>query len=117
MSFIMAKTVAVVIQEDPRKTHRPVEALRIALGLVAGSHTTTVVLLGEAVRLLSEDTDDIIDVDILEKYLPSIEHLAMPFVLPVTTNRSAVREKFFARYETDTGICSLIQSMDRTLVF
>lgn len=113
----MAKNVAVIIQDDPRKTHRPVEALRIALGLIAGSHATTVVLLGEAVRLLSEDTDDIVDVDILETYLPSIEHLAMPFVLHTTTDRSAVREEFLTRYETDAGIRSLIQSMDRTLVF
>jgi len=69
----MAKNVAVIIREDPRKTHRPVEALRIALGLVAGDHHTTVVLLGEAGRLLHEDTDDLIDGEILEKYLPSIE--------------------------------------------
>lgn len=113
----MAKTVAVIIQEDPRKTHRPVEALRIALGLVAGTHSTTVVLLGEAVRLLSEDTDGIVDIDILEKYLPSIEHLKIPFILPKTTDRSAVRTEFLTRYETDAAIRSLVQSMDRTLVF
>lgn len=113
----MAKTVAVIIQEDPRKTHRPVEALRIALGLVAGMHTTTVMLLGEAVRLLSEDTDDIVDVDILEKYLPSIEQLEVPFVLASSTDRSLVRPEFATRYETDEQIRSLIASMDRTLVF
>lgn len=113
----MAKNVAVVIQEDPRNTHRPVEALRIALGLVAGSHATTVVLLGEAVRLLSEDTDNIVDVDIFETYLPSIEHLEMPFILQRTPDRSGVRKEFLTRYETDEGIRSFIQSMDRTLVF
>lgn len=113
----MAKTVAVIIQEDPRKTHRPVEALRIALGLVAGMHTTTVMLLGEAVRLLSEDTDDLVDVDILEKYLPSIEQLEVPFVLESSTDRSRVRSEFAVRYETDEQIRSLIASMDRTLVF
>ena len=113
----MAKNIAVIIQEDPRKTHRPVEALRIALGLVAGSHMTTVILLGEAARLLFEDTDDIIDVDILEKYLPSIQHLEMPFVLHNATDRSSIHKDFHIRYETDEGIRSLIQSMDRTLVF
>ncbi len=113
----MAKNIAVVIQEDPRKTHRPVEALRIALGLIAGSHPTTVILLGEAIRLLSEDTDDIVDADILEKYLPSIEHLEIPFVFQSAINRSNIREKFVTRYETDESIRSLIQSMDRTLIF
>ena len=113
----MAKNVVVVIQEDPRKTHRPVEALRIALGLIAGSHATTVVLLGDAVRLLYKDRDDIVDIDILDKYLPSIEHLEMPFILQTATDRSTICGKFRTRYETDEGIRSLIQSMDRVLIF
>ncbi len=113
----MAKTIAVVIQEDPRKTHRPVEALRIALGLVAGSHTTTVVLLGEAHRLLADDLDDIVDVDILEKYLPSVEHLEIPFILPSETDPVLIRKEFSVRYESDETIRSLIKSMDRTLIF
>lgn len=113
----MAKTVAVVIQEDPRKTHRPVEALRIALGLVAGSHHTTVILLGEAVRLLYEDVDDLVDVDILEKYLPSIEHLEIPFVLPSETDRAPIRKEFHVVYNSHEGIRNLISSADRSLVF
>lgn len=113
----MAKIIAVVIQEDPRKTHRPVEALRIALGLVAGSHTTTVVLLGEAVRLLSDDIDDIIDVDILEKYLPSVQYLSIPFILQSQTDRSLIQKQFHVKYEPDDAIRSLIQSVDRTLIF
>ena len=113
----MSKTVVVVIQEDPRKTHRPVEALRIALGLVAGSHRTTVVLLGDSVRLLHEDVDDIIDVEILEKYLPSIEHLEMPFILHSEKARAPIRENFHVSFHTDKEIRSLIESADRTLVF
>ncbi|MCP9469872.1 MAG: hypothetical protein NNA31_07725 [Nitrospira sp.] len=113
----MAKTVVVVIQEDPTKTHRPVEALRIALGLVAGSHLTTVILLGEAIRLLSGDTEDIVDVDILEKYLPSIHHLNVPFVITHDADRSLVDEKFYVRYESENEIRSFIHSADRTLIF
>ena len=113
----MAKNIAVVIQEDPRKTHRPVEALRIALGLAAGSHTATVVLLGEAARLLSDDTDDIVDVDILEKYLPSIEQLEIPFILQDTPDQILVRDEFSIRREKDENIRSFVRSMDCALVF
>jgi len=113
----MAKNVAVIICEDPRKTHRPVEALRIALGLVAGDHHTTVVLLGEAVRLLHEETDDLIDGEILEKYLPSIEQLDVPFLLEQAADRSQVRPEFSVRYESSDTIRHVMQSMDRTLVF
>ena len=113
----MAKNVAVVIQEDPRKTHRPVEALRIALGLASGSHTTTVVLLGDAVRLLSDETDDIIDVDILEKYLPAIEQLEIPFILQDTPDEIPLRDEFSIRRENDETIDALVRSMDCALVF
>ena len=115
--FGMSKTIAVVIQEDPRKTHRPVEALRIALGLVAGSHQTTVILLSEASRLLSHDVDDIIDVDILEKYLPSVQHLHIPFILHVQTDPSTIVPGFSVTYESDDVIQSFLKSVDRTLIF
>jgi hypothetical protein len=113
----MPKNIAVVIQEDPRNTHRPVEALRIALGLAAGSHKTTVVLLGEAARLLSEETDDIIDVDILEKYLPSLSHLDIPFLLQRGASHPNLRNGFRTNHETDEEIRHFVLSMDSTLVF
>ncbi|MBM4139449.1 MAG: hypothetical protein FJ244_08280 [Nitrospira sp.] len=113
----MAKTVLVIIQEDPRKTHRPVEALRIALGLVAGSHHTTVILLGESIRLLYENIDDLIDVDILEKYLPSVEYLKIPFILQSKTDRASIREEFHIQYSSDENIRALINSAERSLVF
>ncbi|MCP9465205.1 MAG: hypothetical protein NNA25_10480 [Nitrospira sp.] len=113
----MAKTVAVVIQEDPTKTHRPVEALRIALGLTAGSHNTTVVLLGEAVRLLSEDTEDIVDVEVLEKFLPSLQHLAVPFLVLDGTKYPIDQKKFRVSYASADAIRSLVYSVDCALVF
>ena len=115
----MPKTIAIVIQEDPRKTHRPVEALRIALGLAAGAHQTTVVLLNEAVRLLSEDTDDIVDVDILEQYLPSFKQLEIPFLLErkAVGEHVALREEFKTQFENHEFIRDFIQSVDRSLVF
>jgi sulfur relay (sulfurtransferase) DsrF/TusC family protein len=113
----MAKNIAVVIQEDPRKTHRPVEALRIALGLASGSHLTTVVLLGQAVRLLGDETDDILDVEILEKYLPAIEQLEIPFILQDTSDQIPVREEFSIRRENEEAISLFVRSMDCALVF
>ncbi|MGZ8365388.1 MAG: hypothetical protein ACXWWI_02705 [Nitrospira sp.] len=115
--FSMPKNVAVVIQEDPRKTHRPVEALRIALGLSAGSHLTTVVLLGEAARLLGDETDDILDIEILEKYLPAIKQLEIQFIIQDIRNPIEVQDDFSVKRENDETIRSFIQSMDCTLVF
>jgi len=113
----MAKRIAVVIAEDPTKTHRPVEALRIALGLCAGDHETTVVLLGQAPLLLTEETDDVVDVDILEKYRPSFSQLAVPFIIQSNSAIDAPLGEFSVTRKTSGEIRTLLQSTDRTLVF
>ena len=113
----MSKRVAVVIGEDPTKTHRPVEALRIALGLCAGDHKTTIVLLGKAPLLLTEETDDVVDVDILEKYRPSFAQLAIPFVIESDSPITSLLEEFSVTHKTPSEIRSLLESAERTLVF
>ena len=113
----MSKRIAVVISEDPCLTARPVEALRIALGLCAGNHETTVVLLGRAPLLLMEDIEEIVDVDILEKYLPSFKHLSVPFVVEPGTVMDAWSDNFSVTSRTVDEIRQLVRSVDRSLVF
>jgi sulfur relay (sulfurtransferase) DsrF/TusC family protein len=113
----MSKRIAVVITEDPRVTARPVEALRIALGLCAGDHATTVVLLGRASSLLMKDSDEIIDIDVLEKYLPSFKHLAVPFIVEVGTATDLWSDDFSVTTQPADEIRRFIQSTDRSLVF
>lgn len=113
----MSKRVAVVIGEDPTTTHRPVEALRIALGLCAGDHETTIVLLGRASLLLTDDTDNVVDVDILEKYRPSLAQLRVPFIVESGTATDVLREEFSVTQKLPGDIRSLLQSCDRALVF
>lgn len=78
---------------------------------------TTVVLLGEAVRLLGNETDDIVDVEILEKYLPAIEQLKVSFILQDKTNHVSVRDGFSIRQESDKTISSFVQSVDCAIIF
>ena len=113
----MSKSIAVVISEDPFVTARPVEALRIALGLCAGDHETTVVLLGLSSRLLMQDTEEIVDVDILEKYLPSFKHLSVPFIVEPGTVTDAWSDDFSVITRTADEIRQLVRTADRSLVF
>jgi hypothetical protein len=113
----MPKRIALVISEDPTKTHRPVEALRIALGLCAGDHETTVILLGRAPLLLTDEMDDIVDVDILEKYRPSFVQLGVPFVTETGSPPFPLLEGFSVTQKTPAEIRGFLQSADRTLVF
>ena len=113
----MSKRIAVVISEDPCATARPVEALRIALGLCAGDHETTVVLLGRAPLLLMQDTEEILDVDILEKYLPSFKHLSVPFVVKLGTVMDTWSDDFSVTTRTADEIRRIVQTADRSLIF
>jgi len=113
----MSKHIAVVISEDPFVTARPVEALRIALGLCAGDHETSVVLLGRAPLLLMQDTEEIVDADILEKYLPSFKDLSVPFVVELGTVMDAWSDDFSVTTRTSDEIRHLVRSAERNLIF
>jgi len=113
----MSKRIAVVISDDPYVTARPVEALRIALGLCAGDHDTTVILLGPASRLLMEDTEEIVDAEILEKYLPSFKHLTVPFIVEPGSTVNTWSDDFSVTTRTIDEIRQFIRSVDRSLIF
>ena len=113
----MSKRIAVVISEDPAVTARPVEALRIALGLCAGDHETTVILLGRSPLLLMKDTEAIIDVDILEKYITSFKHLSVPFIVEPGTAMDAWSDNFSVTTQTKDEIRQFIRGVDRSLIF
>ena len=111
-------SIVLVIREDPSLSHRPVEALRIALGLAAGENPITVILIGEAVRLLGEETEEIVDAEILEKYLPSFQHLAIPFVLIFPTGpRPELQDGFAVGVGSSESAQQAIAQADRVLVF
>lgn len=69
----------VLISEDPRVSHRANEAMRIALGIVAGENEVRIVLTGPAVHLLDDDTDDLVDGDDIAKFRATLRKLGVPF--------------------------------------
>jgi len=114
----MPISTAVVIRENPLTTHRPVEALRIALGLTSSAGPVTVVLLGPARRLLAEEVDDVVDVDVLETYLPSLKDLQVPFVVPLGTRHEMHLAPDFAVRELSMGdVARFVAGTDRVLCF
>jgi len=114
----MPPSIVVVIREDPKKTHRAVEALRIALGLSTGDNPMTVVLLGQAPLLISEDSDELVDGEILEKYLPSFKQLEIPFtLLSGSASNFELDPEFKIEELEDDAIRSLVSGADRVLVF
>lgn len=72
------RPVLIVIGEDPRASHRANEALRIAVGIVAGEHDVRLVLTGPAAHILDEDTDALVDGDDIARFRASLRRLGVP---------------------------------------
>lgn len=73
------RPVLVLISEDPRTSHRANEAMRIALGVVAGENEVALVLSGPAAHLLDADTDDLVDGDDIAKFRAALKKLGVVF--------------------------------------
>jgi len=76
---VVRQPVLVLISEDPRASHRANEAMRIALGVVAGENEVSIVLAGAGAHLLDEDTDELVDGDDIAKVRASLRKLGIPF--------------------------------------
>ena len=118
----MAETppTLIIISEDPRRSPRANEAMRIALGVAAGKNEVRIVLAGPALHLLDEDTDELADGDDVAKHRASLRKLGVAFHV----EQSALPPE--AGWNTDghtvipvqpEGIAALVSSSSRFIVF
>jgi hypothetical protein len=76
---VAAEHVLVVVSVDPETSHRANEAVRIALGILAGENDVTLVLLGPAARILSPEIEDCIDGEDTLKHVATLKKLGQVF--------------------------------------
>ncbi|MEK7286255.1 MAG: hypothetical protein AAB035_03035 [Nitrospirota bacterium] len=75
----MASKVLILVQGDPRVSHRPTEAVRIALGLFAANLEVHLILSGDSYYLLTTKLDNCIDGDLAKQYLISLKSFISTF--------------------------------------
>lgn len=114
----MPFTIIVVIKQDPFVSHKAVEGLRIALGLSTGTSDISIILLGKARSLLTDDSVDVVDAEILEKHLPVIQDLEIPLFVPEGTSQSLSLDPRFTVSEiSPSSLNTQIATANRVLVF
>jgi DsrE/DsrF-like family len=115
----MADSILVLVKSDPLKSHRPVEAVRIALGLVSGDHPVVIVLINQAPLLLANDTEDLVDGDILQKYLPTFKEMGQTFLVEESSwrNNTVDRSDYKIQTVSFDEIADLVQQAGRFLIF
>ena len=114
----MPKQLVVLIREDPAKSHRASEAIRIALGLSTGPNPISIVLLNNARQLVSDEAYELPDGEILEKHLPVIKNLEIPIILPIGSRETfSIDEEFSIQESSSSQMSALLEQADRVLVF
>jgi predicted peroxiredoxin len=117
---VARQPVLVLISEDPRASHRANEAMRIALGVVAGENEVSIVLTGAGAHLLDEDTDELVDGDDIAKVRASLRKLGIPFHVETASVPSDASWNADAHPVTPIdieGIAALATRASRFIVF
>jgi hypothetical protein len=117
---VAAEHVLVVVSVDPETSHRANEAIRIALGILAGENHLTLALLGPAVKVLGPEVEDCIDGEDTLKHVATLKKLGQIFHV----ERSAIPDHGdwnaggpeVVPISTD-DLAALVARGDRVLVF
>jgi hypothetical protein len=76
------KTLLIVVSSDPRTSHRPAEAIRLAAGLAAWRKVdVTLFFTGPAVLAVNPDVDDFVDEESYRRYLPMFLESSRPVLV------------------------------------
>ncbi len=115
-----AEHVLVVVAADPETSHRTNEAVRIALGILAGENQVTLALLGPAAKILGPEIEDYVDGEDTARHVATLQKLSQAFHV----ERSAIPSDDGWNSGGPTVIpistedlAALIANSDRVLVF
>ena len=80
--------VLVAVSVDPETSHRANEAVRIALGILAGENEVVIALLGSGTKVLDAEVEDYVDGEDLHRHLGTLKKLGQAFHVERSTMRS-----------------------------
>ena len=115
-----AEHVLVVVSVDPEASHRANEAIRIALGILAGENQVTLVLLGPAAKVLSPEVEDYVDGEDTLRHVATLKKLGQAFhverdAIPAGPEWNAGGPQVLPISRDD--LATLVAGSDRVLVF
>jgi len=112
--------VLVIVSVDPEASHRANEAIRIALGIIAGENDVTIALLGAAVKILDPDVEEYVDGEDIAKHVATLRKLGQSFYVERDAGpaaRQAAPDGLALVPFTRDELPGLIAKSNRVLVF
>jgi predicted peroxiredoxin len=117
---VPAEHVLIVVSADPEVSHRANEAVRIALGILAGENDVTLVLLGPAAKVLSAEIEDYIDGEDTLKHVATLKKLGQSFHVERSAIPGAADWNVGGPQVVPVGaaeLAALVAGSDRVVVF
>lgn len=109
-----------IVDGDPRATHRPAEAVRIAAGISAWKKADVMVYLrGPAILALGEWVDELVEEDNFTRYLPILKDTGHPIFVEKESPFLADLGEATMRYEPldDGQLAGLVAKSNYVLRF
>ena len=107
-----------IVTDDPRRSHRPAEAIRIAAGVGAWKKVAThLYFRGAAILCLSEFPDDLVLGSNIERYLPTAAEGANVLVQEGTELALVIRSSVKFVPINDARLASIAARMKYVLHF
>ncbi len=115
----MPPSVLFLIKSNPLRSHRPAEAIRIAVGLGTNKNPLTLILIHEATRLLNYENEELEEIETVEQYLPILEEWDIPILVEKgSLDRMNLKDHSFQLEEVSaTEISQQLAQADRTFIF
>jgi hypothetical protein len=113
--------ILLLITGDPLRSHRPAEALRIALGLDSGGkERLTILLRGDAARLLTDEVEEAVDgEELANHYLPVFEEWGTTFLVDAAAAAHLEQATTTFPYKTVTTaeMAAELAAANRVIIF
>jgi hypothetical protein len=113
-----AETILVAIREDPERSPRPAEALRLAVGLRMGDEAVELLLTGPGARVLADDASGFADADVLERHREALARAGQLFrVAEDALIEHPPSPAFHAEPMSEEGTARLLAAAGRHILF
>jgi sulfur relay (sulfurtransferase) DsrF/TusC family protein len=115
----MPPSILFLIKSNPQKSHRPAEAIRIAVGLGTGKNPLTLILAEKAPLLLNYESQELEDSETIERYLPILKEWMIPFYVEQEALQALSLDDHPFKVEaiSTERIAQLISQADRHFIF
>lgn len=117
------KTILIIITSNPMKSHKPIEALRLA-SLSSFGHPTSILIYKTAYALLSEPIEKFVNSEFIEQYFQVIIKNNVPlYFIHEKNNELSHFKKIHSSYQLTflplnwQQSCQLIENSDKVFLF